>query len=213
LEQYLRCTLNHQQDNWVSLLPLAEFAFKNARHSSTQVSPFFANFGYHPRFDATVAPPSKNTAAENRVAVMLQTQQLLVSELRKAQARHKSAADQLRKEGPAFKPGDKVWLLSRNIKSTRPNAKFDFRRLGPFSISRQVNPVTFKLDLPAAMRIHDVFHVSLLEPFVPNTIPGRVAAPPPVVEVDGKDEYEVEEILDSCRRRGKLFLPCFLERL
>jgi len=107
LEQYLRCTLNHQQDNWVSLLPLAEFAFNNAQHSSTQVSPFFANFGYHPRFDATVAPPSKNPAAENRVAVMLQTQQLLVSELRKAQARHKSAADQLRKEGPAFTLGTK----------------------------------------------------------------------------------------------------------
>ncbi|XP_054826969.1 uncharacterized protein LOC129324030 [Eublepharis macularius] len=36
LEQYLRCYTNHQQDDWLALLPLAEFAYNNAVHSSTQ---------------------------------------------------------------------------------------------------------------------------------------------------------------------------------
>ncbi len=43
--------------------------------------------------------------------------------------------------------------------------------------------------------IHDVFHVSLLEPYVSN---GR-RAPKPLtpIEVDGEEEYELEEILQS----------------
>jgi transposase InsO family protein len=48
LEQYLRIYCNYEQDNWSKLLPLAEFAYNNAPHSSTGVSPFFATRGYDP---------------------------------------------------------------------------------------------------------------------------------------------------------------------
>jgi transposase InsO family protein len=36
LEQYLRCTVNYQQDDWTDLLSLAEFAYNNTLHSSTK---------------------------------------------------------------------------------------------------------------------------------------------------------------------------------
>src|SRR3954453_18286229 len=52
LEQYLRCFLNYQQDNWLELLPLAEFAYNNSAHSSTNLTPFFANYGFHPAADS-----------------------------------------------------------------------------------------------------------------------------------------------------------------
>src|SRR5258708_40066530 len=55
LEQYLRVYTNYQQDNWSSLLPLAEFAYNNATNETTGVSPFFANKGYHP---SLVAEPN-----------------------------------------------------------------------------------------------------------------------------------------------------------
>ena len=45
---------NYQQDNWDSLLPLAEFAYNNAPSATTGISPFFANKGYHPNI--TVHP-------------------------------------------------------------------------------------------------------------------------------------------------------------
>src|SRR5260221_6012966 len=50
LEQYLQAYTNYQQDDWSSLLPLAEFAYNNATNETTGVSPFFANKGYHPSF-------------------------------------------------------------------------------------------------------------------------------------------------------------------
>jgi len=51
LEQYLRIYCNYQQSNWVQLLPLAEFTFNNTPSSTTSISPFFTNKGYHPRLD------------------------------------------------------------------------------------------------------------------------------------------------------------------
>lgn len=48
LEQYLQCFSNQQQENWVEVLALAEFAFNNTQHASTRVSLFFASYRFHP---------------------------------------------------------------------------------------------------------------------------------------------------------------------
>jgi hypothetical protein len=45
--------------------------------------------------------------------------------------------------------------------------------------------------------VHPVFHVSMLEPHTPNTIPNRVEEPPPPVEIEGEREFEIANILDS----------------
>ena len=47
LEQYLQVYSNYQQDNWLDLLPLTEFAYNNAPSAITRISPFYANKGYH----------------------------------------------------------------------------------------------------------------------------------------------------------------------
>ena len=53
------------------------------------------------------------------------------------------------------------------------------------------------------MRIHPVFHVSLLEPTItaPDTIRKQPEVPPPIV-IDNELEYEVESILASRRSSG-----------
>ena len=47
------------------------------------------------------------------------------------------------------------------------------------------------------MKIHPIFHASLLEIYHESTISGRSQPTPPSVEIDGCEEYEVESILDS----------------
>jgi Integrase zinc binding domain/Integrase core domain len=50
LEHYLWIYCNFQQDNWHTLLPIAEFCYNNTPSSTTGVSPFFANKDYNPAF-------------------------------------------------------------------------------------------------------------------------------------------------------------------
>jgi hypothetical protein len=38
----------------MGFLSIADFSYNNSTHSSTQMTPFFALRGYHPRFDPTV---------------------------------------------------------------------------------------------------------------------------------------------------------------
>jgi hypothetical protein len=47
IEQYLRYYVNYQQDNWVKLLLIAQLAYNNTAINTTDISPFFANYGYH----------------------------------------------------------------------------------------------------------------------------------------------------------------------
>ena len=77
--------------------------------------------------------------------------------------------------------------------------------MGPFKIVKKVSDSTFRLELPRSMRfLHPVFHISLLTPHRPNSIPNRTQSPPPPVELDRQDKYEVSTILDSRKQYGKL---------
>jgi len=56
LEQYLWLYYNYQQDDWYDLLLLAEFAYNNVYQDTTKASPFYVNYGYHPRFNSEIHP-------------------------------------------------------------------------------------------------------------------------------------------------------------
>jgi hypothetical protein len=80
----------------------------------------------------------------------------------------------------------------------------DYQRIGPFPIQKQINQVAYQLTLPASMKVDLVFHVSLLKPYKASNIPGITQPPPPCIEIDSHEEYEMEEVLDSRQRRGRL---------
>jgi hypothetical protein len=65
------------------MLPQAKFAYNNTMHTSTGFSLFFANYGFHPRFNFDIPRESVNPSAKERVKTFEQVQQDLVSELRK----------------------------------------------------------------------------------------------------------------------------------
>ena len=98
-----------------------------------------------------------------------------------------------------YKPGNRVYLDVSDIKTTRPSPKLSHCRLGPFEIEHQVGPLAYRLKLPRGMRqLHPVFNVVKLSTTLEDLILGRrpQTLPPPIV-VDGEEEWEVEEILDS----------------
>jgi hypothetical protein len=56
MEQYLRVFVNHQQDDWVQWLPLAEFAANNGVSESMKCTPFFAVQDADPRMSFAGEP-------------------------------------------------------------------------------------------------------------------------------------------------------------
>jgi hypothetical protein len=65
------------------------------------------------------------------------------------------------------------------------------------TIAKQVSIVAFQLKFLDSMKIHLVFHVSLLQPYHASTIPRWVSKPPSPIKVNGEQKYEVEEIINS----------------
>jgi hypothetical protein len=62
---------------------------------------------------------------------------------------------------------------------------------------KQMNIMAFQFNFLNSMKIHLAFHVSLLESYQTSTIPRRIHEPHQPFVVDGEQEYEVEEIVDS----------------
>ena len=188
-----------------SLLPLAEFAYKNAPSATTRVSPFFTNKGYHPNI--SVYPECDMTSARAcEYAVNLDSlHQYLREEMTNAQLHYQGLANTKRSLAPDFKVSDQVYMKAKYFWSTRPSKKLSEKNLRPYPIIAQVGSLSFTLRLPDAVHaVHLVFHVSKLELAIPNTIPNRTQPSPPPVEVDGKPEFKISEILDSkidCRHK------------
>ncbi|SOV05431.1 uncharacterized protein UDID_18426 [Ustilago sp. UG-2017a] len=177
LEQFLCGYSNHLQTDWSDLLPLAEFSYNNAEHASTQLTPFFANYRYHPRFSFDNTDPASSAlfpAAHSYADQLKQLHDYVCGELVKANSQLAEQFDKHQLPAPQFQPGDRVWLSADNIRSLHPTKKLDYRRLGPFSVSEVISSHAYCLQLPPSMKIHNVFHVDRLEPYVANTIPNWV---------------------------------------
>jgi hypothetical protein len=77
--------------------------------------------------------------------------------------------------------------------------------LGPFRVFRQISPYAYELELPGAIRILRVQPVSLLDLVVEYAFEGQVVPPPPpLVEVDGEGEYQVQSFEDSQVYRSQI---------
>ena len=198
IETYLRCFINHVQDDWFNWIPSAEFAYNNGMHSATGKSPFNVVYRGQPNW---LLPSTQrgnidkvNKLADDTARVWSE----VIASLLKSQESMKRSADKNRIDHE-FRVGDLVTLSMKNVASTRPSAKLDFKRVGPFRLMERIGPNTFRLQLPENMKIHDTFNVKLLEPY--HAREGQDVLNPD--GVGGRAEHEIVSIVSSKLRWKK----------
>lgn len=213
LEDMLRHWCSPDQNDWDEYLKLAEFACNNAYHTSVGETPFMLTFGQHPRTPASLFRLDArgelcNPSANQFAAGMLDKVQKARRFLMGAQARQKAFADEKRRESN-LQIGQYVKLSTRNLAHrAKGTPKLQPKFIGPFQVTERIGKTAYRLLLPESMRIHNVFHVSLLQPWKHS-----LAGPPPaqVLLVKDDEQYEVESILDhhdtgSAKRRQRQYL-------
>ena len=169
LEQYLRHYCSYQQDNWSSLLPLAEFAYNNAPSETTGMTPFYANKGYHPNLDLHPERDLASAAAKDLVVNLDELHQELRSNILAAQRRYQGPADRRRQSPPELVVGGQVYVLAKFFRTTQPSKKLSEKNLGPFKVLGKVGPQSYHIELPNTFKgVHPIFHISQLEPAHPN---------------------------------------------
>jgi hypothetical protein len=93
-----------------------------------------------------------------------------------------------------FKVGEHVFL---KVKAKRSSLrlgscpKLAARYCGPFEILEKIGPVAYMLAFPASMRVHNVFHVSLLKKYVPD--PNHIIDWN-VIQVEHEGDFRVEPV-------------------
>ena len=85
-----------------------------------------------------------------------------------------------------YNVGDEVVLTIKHIKNYCPHlpAKIKARWVGPFTITQQVSPMAYRVDLPPGWRLHPVFHVDKLKKYIHSEEFLREVHPPPPIVVE-----------------------------
>ena len=141
-------------------------------------------------------------AADQRITDMAHALSDAKAALRITKSRMKEQYERGKKTAHEFNVGDFVGLSSKDIKIHQQSPKLGPRQLGPFKVLERVGELDYRIELPAGLNINPVIHVDRLSPWRDNGL--TQPAPPPPDIVDGEEEYEVEEILDSRIYRKKL---------
>ena len=200
IEQILRAFVHTDHFGWLSNLSLAEFAYNNNVHSSTMYSPFVSNYGFDPRtpYNLIEPPLETNKDSEDVLDRIMTVHSIIIDQLKIAKAVQKHYAD-LRCMPKEFEVNDKVMLSTINLKLlNQPSKKFRSRYIGPYTIIKKISSQAYELKLPKNMKVHPVFHVSLLKEYYsksPDTeMPDDIPAANDLIY--GDDNFYVHKILD-----------------
>ncbi|QRV96944.1 Retrotransposable element Tf2 protein [Ceratobasidium sp. AG-Ba] len=141
---------------------MTKFAYNNSVNSLTNQTPFYACYGFHPRFSVGQQLDKSVPHADERVDQLKLRMEELQASVSLANKKIKHYYNLKHCMPDDIKVGDKVWLDTCNIKTERPTAKIVAKKIGPYKVLKKEGTPAFKLKLPHTLRVHPVFHTSLV---------------------------------------------------
>ena len=225
MEQVLRAYVGEMGSDWDQHLSAVEYAMNNTVSRATRMKPFVMMYGESPStqldlFTQHVMNSEKVNAGHSPQAKKFVTtwQRNLRNAQRMIQValnQDKAGYERHTSKPHIYKVGDKVMLSAKAITSPGDRGtkwKMRAQFYGPLEVIQAKKdssgvPAVYQLQLPFQWKIHNWFAEDKLKPFLESNAdkwPARqIEEPPDTVMVDGKEEYEVEEILAHRVNSGK----------
>ena len=198
MQQVLRCYAQKAPHTWVDHLPDVALAINSSVSSATGYSPYYLMFGVEPNLPHVLG--TRCDSSVQAVCDMLKSMHDAVVEarqnLQKAQDHMVAQANKHRRPYQ-FEVGQRVMLSTANLTFAQSalGKKLKPKWIGPFSITKVINDVAVQLELHASMKVHDVFHVSLVKPAVLEPTVHPPALPVEPVVIADTTYLEVDSIL------------------
>ena len=205
LEQYLRMFIDYRQEQWPDWLEMTKFVYNNKVYSSTKTLPFKTNYEQDPRIGFEVRRKEKYKRMEKFVIKIKEVQKEAKAALRKAQKKMKKYTDRKRGEVNKYKVEDLVMLSTKNLKYQmvgRRIEKLIERFIDPYKIKKIILTNTVELELSGIVRIHPVVNVNRICRYI-EQMEGQKKKQLALVIIEGKEEQEIERILNKQQIRGK----------
>jgi hypothetical protein len=164
-----------QPSKWEDYIHLVEFSYNNGYQTSLKMSPFEALYGRKCNTPMSWDNPvDREVVGPYFLKEMEEKMKKIKKNLKDSQDRYKIYADK-NKIFRYFKVGEHVFLKFKAKRSSLRLGSFPklvVRYCGPFEILENKRLVAYMITLFASMRVHNVFHVSLLNTYVadPNHI-------------------------------------------
>ncbi|MCO5573814.1 hypothetical protein L7F22_027589 [Adiantum nelumboides] len=168
IQDYIRSYVQAHQKDWPYFLEVLEFQYNSRVHTSTGYTPFELATSKEvitPTALASRAIHAQDQDAEEFLANWQKCMEVARKHL--VDCKEKYVAKSNEKARPEFfQAGDLVQVSSQNINlPANLTPKFNHRYYGPYRIVRDFNNLSYQLELPTNVKIHNIFHVSLLKRF------------------------------------------------
>ncbi|WVZ89455.1 hypothetical protein U9M48_035861 [Paspalum notatum var. saurae] len=139
----LRAVLKKNLKVWEECLPLVEFAYNRATHSTTKVSPFQVVYGFNPLAPIDILPLRTSerihSDAKKRAEFILQMHETTKHNIEKKNEKYIITGSKGKQE-IKLQPGDLVWLHLRKDRFPElRKSKLMPRADGPFKIIEKIN--------------------------------------------------------------------------
>ncbi|MCO5555314.1 hypothetical protein L7F22_008860 [Adiantum nelumboides] len=171
IEDILRAYYLQEPRKWIQHLSLVEYAYNSFDHRSIGMSPFKALYGQECIAPLNFPNPTIKVETSRQMLEDMEVQTKAIhKDIQAAQDRKKHYADKKRSERK-FKLREKAFL---RVKPKQSNLSLEkFKKLSPrycgtYEIVKVISDQAYKFQLPPNLKVHNVFQVSLLKPYIPN---------------------------------------------
>ncbi len=201
VELYICMFSNYNQNNWASLLLIAELVINNYDFVSTEVSLFFLSHEYYmkplqllEKLKPVWSVKSSVQKADQIIQKMKEVTEWAQMTMTVTQQIQKEMMNQKRQQSYNFKKEDKIWLNLKNIHTDHLCKKFDVKNV-KYTIVKKINSHFFCLN--TLLSIHNMFHSVMLQSAVMNTLSSQCTTDLQSSSqiVSDEEEFEIEKIL------------------